>query len=722
MAICAGSTIGPWRASLSRTWRSRAPPRGCASRPPRSIPRPLFWRCASTRGGRWRCRVTPTCRRISASSTSGPCRFSPAWASTSLPCTNAGNGGWRRSVELACRDRVRLARLCRGAPAGSRRRRGAGRRARPGRPLRRGRPHPRADRRPARRGRPGRHRPALPGLRRALAQRGLGRSARGSGGFPLPARLDGPPHGRHRDLRGAQARRAPRRHARPARRGGRPPAPRGERQVHHQRGHGLRGPGRGHRRAGDRDRRTGGLESAAVHRDELAFAGVARQAELVRAGEVSSRELVELYLERIERLDPQLNAFRVVMAERALTEADQADGRRGSGEERPLLGVPLAVKDNMHVAGELTCNGGRSHGGPADEDAGIIRTLREAGAVIIGKTHLPELAIIGATDSTAFGMSHNPWNTERTTGGSSGGSGAAVAAGLVAGATASRGAGSDRIPPAPLRPFGLKPQRDRVSLAPDREHWYGLSVYGFLARSVADTALLLDVAADRRPKRSLADAAATPPGPLRIAVSLKPAVQGVPVHAEVRRAVEETADVLRSLGHEVVNRDPALGDIGPTSLIPRYFGGIAQEARRVPHPERLEPRTKGFVRMGRPYLPLIERIRRDEARHVERIGRLFEDHDVLLTPTLAKPPVDVGEWAGRGALRTFLGLLRTYPFTGIWNATGQPAAAVPAGFTGDGVPLSVQLVGRTGDEATLLSLSGQIEHERPWGDHRPPVS
>ena len=459
-----------------------------------------------------------------------------------------------------------------------------------------------------------------------------------------------------------------------------------------------------------------------MDRDDLAFAGVARQAELVRAGEVSSRELVELYLERIERLDPKLNAFRVVMAERALTEADQADGRRGSGEERPLLGVPMAVKDNMHVAGELTCNGGRSHGGPAAEDTDLVRRLREAGAVIIGKTHLPELAIIGATDSTAFGMSRNPWDPERTTGGSSGGSGAAVAAALVPGATASDGAGSIRIPAACCGVFGLKPQRDRVSLAPDREHWYGLSVYGFLARLVADTALLLDLTADRRPARPLAEAAATPPGPLRVAVSLKPAVQGVPVHPEARRAVEETADLLRSLGHEVVEKDPALGDIGPTSLIPRYFGGVAQEAASVPHPERLEPRTRGFARMGAPYRLVMDRIRRDEARHVERIGRLFEDHHVLLTPTLAKPPVDVGEWAGHGAVRTFLGLLRAYPFTGIWNATGQPAAAVPAGFTGDGLPLSVQLVGRADDEGTLLSLAGQIETERRWAERRPPIS
>jgi amidase len=459
-----------------------------------------------------------------------------------------------------------------------------------------------------------------------------------------------------------------------------------------------------------------------MDRTELAFAGPARQAELVRTGEVSSRELVELYLERIERIDPQLNAFRVVLAERALVEADQADARRKSGDERPLLGVPIAVKDNMHVAGEITANGGRAHGGPEPEDNGLVSELRQAGAVVIGKTHLPELAIMGVTESTTFGMTRNPWNTGRTTGGSSGGSAAAVAAGLAAAATASDGAGSIRIPAACCGIFGLKPQRDRVALAPDREHWYGMSVYGFHSRGVADTALLLDVAADQRPERPFAESAAMPPGPLRVAVSMLPAVQGLPVHQEVRRGVEAMADVLRSLGHEVVERDPPLGDLGPSSLIPRYFAGIAQEAARMPHPERLERRTRGYARMGLPYGPFIERIRRDERRHVARIGRLFEDHDVLLTPMIAKPPVEVGRWEGLGAVRTFVGQLFAYPFTGAWNATGQPAAAVPAGFDADGLPLSVQLVGRPHDEGTLLSLAGQIEAERPWAGHRPPVS
>src|SRR5215211_6234309 len=226
--------------------------------------------------------------------------------------------------------------------------------------------------------------------------------------------------------------------------------------------------------------------------DDLAFAGAARQAEMIRRGEVTSVELVELYLERIERLDPELNAFRTVMAERALADARQADARRGAGDERPLLGVPIAIKDTEDVAGELTTWGTSAHGGPAERDNELVSRLRAAGAVILGKTNLPELAIIGETEGPAFGVTRNPWDTGRSPGGSSGGSAAAVAAGLCAAATASDGAGSIRIPAANCGLVGLKPQRDRIPLSPFREHWYGLSAVGFLTRTVADTALLLD--------------------------------------------------------------------------------------------------------------------------------------------------------------------------------------------------------------------------------------
>src|SRR3954451_10361250 len=229
---------------------------------------------------------------------------------------------------------------------------------------------------------------------------------------------------------------------------------------------------------------------------DLAYAGIARQAALIRSGEVSPVELVELYLRRIERLEPRLNAFRVVFAERALAEARQAEGRRGAGSDRPLLGVPVAVKDNLDMAGEYTAMGSHAYGGPATSDSEIVRRLKAAGAILIGKTMLSELAIFPWTEPAAWGMTRNPWGIEeRTAGGSSGGSGSAVAAGLVAGASASDGGGSIRVPAAVNGAFGLKPQRGRVSLMPDAQHWYGLSQAGAITRTVQDSALWLDAVA-----------------------------------------------------------------------------------------------------------------------------------------------------------------------------------------------------------------------------------
>ena len=465
---------------------------------------------------------------------------------------------------------------------------------------------------------------------------------------------------------------------------------------------------------------------------DLAYAGIARQADLIRAGEISSRELVELYLERITRLDPELNAFRVVWGERALAEADAAERRRSSDRAGPLLGVPVAIKDTVDVAGEITTYGTAGFERPAPDDAEIVKRLRAAGAIPIGKTNLPELAIHGFTESRTWGATRNPWDTDRTSGGSSGGSGAAVAAGLVAGATGSDGAGSIRIPAANCGVFGLKPQRGRISLAPLSEHWHGMSVNGCLTRSVLDTALFLDVTAGHLagdaaspppPDRTFADAARHPPGKLRIAVSTRPPRLVAPpiVDETARGAVEETAELLRGLGHEVRERDPAYGLVG-NGVAALYLRGIHDDVRGVPRPEELEPRTRGFGRLGSLVTRRSLRRARDAIpRHAARINRLLADHDVLLTPTAGTPPVEVGRWEGRGALRTLLGMSRVYPFTGVWNYTGQPAAAVPAGFTPHGLPLSVQLVGRPNDEATLLSLATQIEAERPWAERRPPI-
>jgi amidase len=466
--------------------------------------------------------------------------------------------------------------------------------------------------------------------------------------------------------------------------------------------------------------------------DDVAFAGAARQAEVVRAGEISPSELVRLCLDRIGRLDPQLNSFRAVFAEKALLEADQAEARLKGGDERPLLGVPVAIKDCVDVAGDVTTYGTDGFADPAKEDSGIVRRLREAGAIPIGKTTLPELAICGFTETATWGVTRNPWDPQRTPGGSSGGSAAAVAAGLVPIALATDGAGSIRIPAASCGLVGLKPQRGRVSLAPDIQHWNGLSVYNCVSRSVLDTALWLDLVgggseepgAPARPERPFVESARTPPGRLRIAWSTAPPRAAAPptVDEIAKGAVTGTAELLRSLGHEVGQRDPEWGGIG-NNITPRYLRGIAEDFARVPHPERLERRTRGFARLGR-LIPdgLFERARQAERADAARVNAIFDTHDVLMTPVMGGTALPVRRWEGRGALQTVLGMSRFYPYCVPWNHLGNPAMSVPAGFAADGMPLAVQLIGRPDDEATLLSLAAQLEAERPWADKRPPIS
>lgn len=463
---------------------------------------------------------------------------------------------------------------------------------------------------------------------------------------------------------------------------------------------------------------------------DLAFAGVARQAALIRAGEVSPTELVELYLRRIERLEPRLNAFRVVMAERALAEARNAEGRRGAGDERPLLGVPVAVKDNLDVAGERTSMGSHAYAEPATSDSEIVRRLKAAGAILVGKTMLSELAIFPWTEPAAWGMTRNPWAVdERTAGGSSGGSGAAVAAALVAGASASDGGGSIRVPASVAGAFGLKPQRGRVSLMPDPQHWYGLSQAGSITRSVLDTALWLDAVAGPAPGdahaapppgRTFTEAATTAPGKLRIALSLKPAVPAR-VHPLVRRAVEDTAETLRSLGHEVREADPDYGLIQPL-FFPRWAGGVYDDVQRLPHPERLERKTKATARIGRLLRGApLKRALAGEAARSRQINRIFDDHDLVLSPTIPMPPWELGKYEGRSYPAVMAGASEVVAFTSQWNVTGQPAASVPAAITDGGVPIGVQLIARPGDEATILSVAAQLEAETGWPERRPPV-
>ncbi len=466
--------------------------------------------------------------------------------------------------------------------------------------------------------------------------------------------------------------------------------------------------------------------------DEIAFLGAARQAEMVRNGDVSPTELVRLHLERIERLNPRLNAFRVVLAEKAMLEAEQAEARLMGGDERPLLGVPIAIKDESEVAGEVKMLGTDAFDEPSAEDAEMVRRLRAAGAIVVGLTHLPELAICGFTESATWGVTRNPWDPQRTPGGSSGGSGAAVAAGLVPIASAGDGGGSIRIPAASCGLFGLKPQRGRVSLAPLAEGWKGLAVLGCLSRSVLDTALYLDIVsggsdepgAPPPPERPFVESARTAPGKLRVAWSTAAPRAAAPptVSDDAKRPVAEMADVLRSLGHDVEQHDPDWGAIG-NNITPRFLRGVSETVDEVPHPERLERRTRGFGRLGR-QLPdaIFERAMRGRDTDAARVNAIFDSHDVLMTPVMGGTALPVRRWEGQGALRTVLGMSRFYPYCVPWNHLGNPAMAVPAGFNADGMPLSVQIIGRPGDEATLLSLAGQLEAERPWAGARPPIS
>jgi len=469
--------------------------------------------------------------------------------------------------------------------------------------------------------------------------------------------------------------------------------------------------------------------------EEIAFASAAAQAEMVRSGELSPTELVQSTLDRIERIDPQLNSFRIVLAERALAEAQQAEARLRAGDERPLLGVPVALKDGHDLAGEPSHHGTDSFPEPAASDTEMVRRLRAAGAIVVGKTNLPELAIHGFTESATWGVTRNPWNPQHGTGGSSGGSAAAVAAGLVPLASASDGAGSIRIPAAACGVFGIKPTRGRISMVPDglvpeQDHWRGMSVNGCESRTVLDSAIYLDVTsgeskeagAPPAPERPFADHARAEPGKLQIAFSTKAprAIAPPSVSEEAKGAVAETGELLRSLGHRVEQHDPDWGNVG-NQVAARYMRGIHDDVSRVPQPERLELRTRRYGQLGGLVSErLVQRAAGEVAeRDRERIWRLFDQFDVLLTPVMGGTALPLRHWEGRSALRTLFGQTSFYCFTPTWNHLGNPAASVPAGFSANGLPLAVQLIGRYGDEGTLLSLAAQLEAERPWADRRP---
>jgi amidase len=423
----------------------------------------------------------------------------------------------------------------------------------------------------------------------------------------------------------------------------------------------------------------------------------------VRAGRRTAREVVDACLARIEAVDPDVGAFQVVDAAAARRDADALT----QPTRLPLAGVPVAIKDNVDVAGLPTRFGsGASSPDPRPADDPLVSRLRAAGAIVVGKTRLPELAIWGFTESRAHGGTRNPRDPARNAGGSTGGGLAAVAAGLVPLALGSDGGGSLRIPAANCGAIGFKPSRGAVPLPGGLdEHWFGCSVFGPAAATVADTALMLDVLAGvdhwRDPQ--------PPASPLRVAVSPRsPSPIGRP-DGVARAALARAADLARAAGHRVVEAAPPYPFSLVTIWVRRWLVGIATEVDQLGLDDAaLEPRTRSMVVRGR-------RLRRrghprpDDARAwLDRLARWFDSYDVLLSPVIARPAPPMGWARDAGFLAAYLNGARSVPYTQAWNVSGYPALSLPIPGPGQR-PGAVQIVAPTHAEATVLSLARQLE-------------
>jgi amidase len=447
------------------------------------------------------------------------------------------------------------------------------------------------------------------------------------------------------------------------------------------------------------------------------------------SGRVTSADLVTTSLAAIEASQSTLNAFRVVLTDRALADAAEADHKRAAGQRLPLLGIPIAVKDDVDVAGVPTRFGTSADVAPATADAEVVRRLRRAGAVIVGKTNTCELGQWPFTSGPAFGYTRNPWSAEHTPGGSSGGSAAAVAAGLVTAAIGSDGAGSVRIPAAWTHLVGIKPQRGRISTWPLPEAFNGITVNGVLARTVTDAAVVLDAASGnadgdlhKPPPVSVLEYVSQAPGPLTVAVSTKFPFTGfgAKLHPEILTATEKMAAQLEGLGHTIRKADPNYGLRTSWNFLSRSTSGLLDWAHRLGPGVTFDERTTSNMRMGR---LLSEKVLRDartrEAESQRRIGWIFNLADVVLAPTTALPPPRVDAFDGLGGLSTDRAMIRACPVTWPWNLLGWPSINIPAGFTSDGLPIGVQLMGPANSEPLLISLAAALEAIGAWTHDQP---
>jgi amidase len=474
---------------------------------------------------------------------------------------------------------------------------------------------------------------------------------------------------------------------------------------------------------------------------DLMFLPASELAGMVRSGEVSSRELVEISLARIEELNPRLNAFVEIDGERALAAAD----RIAPGDERPFAGVPVAIKNNRAVAGlkaTIGCSLLADH--VADNDSNITRRLKGAGFVVVGTTTLPEYGILPVSEARLFGPTRNPWDLERTPGGSSGGSAAAVASGMVPVAHGNDGGGSIRIPAACCGLVGLKPARGRISAAPERGE-APLDVDGMLTRTVADTAAILDVLAGYElgdatwappPSEPFALSAPRVPVKLRIAATTFPPIADAVVDPICARAVSDAAELLRSLGHEVEEVDPPWRIDGLSELFGAVFsihialqivysGVVAGRGVGGISEKDMEPMSWAINKMTQGFDSVQGLALEIQLQSITRgLVEFLQPYDALLTPALAERPLPIGtlDTAAPDPMSTFTRSGLFTPFTPVFNASGQPGISLPLFQGEDGLPLGVQLVGRPAGEAALLGLASQLEEAAPWLDRRPPVS